>query len=241
MNVFAQTISGAENAYVFPPLFTRWSTSEIFAGIRALLHYRRSQALPSPVLADYPDLSQPRQFTTGKQKGFGNSPLSFTECKFCYSSTSLGPFRLQSSKWKIDIFLSFSLSPDDPEFGDRPSHVHNMLISTMTLNFCQRCGFRKDPVVVDNTRDLLRIDIKDIEDRISELKKIRSNKPYEKQKSSTHRELVRFLASLPTPQVSLLCLSLGHLKIPCLEGQVRPGKSLSDVMSTSEPNSILLL
>ena len=69
-----------------------------------------------------------------------------------------------------------------------------------SFNFCQRCGFRKDPVVVDNTRDLLRIDIKDIEDRISELKKIRSNKPYEKQKSSTHRELVRFLASLPTPK-----------------------------------------
>ena len=97
-----------------------------------MLHYRRSQALPSPVLVAYPDLSQPRPFTTGKQKGFGNSPLSFTECKFCYSSTSLGPFRLQSSKWKIHIFLSFSLSPDDPEFGDRPSHVHNVLISTMT-------------------------------------------------------------------------------------------------------------
>ena len=110
-----------------------------------------------------------------------------------------------------------------------------------SFNFCQRCGFRKDPVVVDNTRDLLRIDIKDIEDRISELKKIRSNEPYEKQKSCTHRELVRFLPSLPTPQVSLLCLSWGHLKIPLLEGQVRPDKSPSDVMSTNEPNSILLL
>lgn len=64
-----------------------------------------------------------------------------------------------------------------------------------SFNFCQRCGFRKDPVIVDNTRDLLRIDIKD---RVSELRKIRSDKPCQKQKSSTHRELVRFLASLPT-------------------------------------------
>ena len=46
----------------------------------------------------------------------------------------------------------------------------------------------------------MRIDLKDIENRISELKKIRSNKPNEKQKSSTYRELVRFLASLPTPK-----------------------------------------
>ena len=97
-----------------------------------MLHYRRSQTLPSPVLVAYPDLSQPRLFTTGKQKGSGNSPLSFTECRFCYSSTFLGLLRLQSSKQKIEIFLSFSLSPDDPEFGDRPSHVHNVLISTMT-------------------------------------------------------------------------------------------------------------
>ena len=50
-------------------------------------------------------------------------------------------------------------------------------------------------------------------DRILELRKIRSNKPYEKQKSCTHRELVRFLASLPTHK----CLSWGHLKIPHLE------------------------
>ena len=28
--------------------------------------------------------------------------------------------------------LSFSLSPDDPEFGDRLSHVRNAPISTMT-------------------------------------------------------------------------------------------------------------
>ncbi|KAL9956108.1 hypothetical protein ACROYT_G037537 [Oculina patagonica] len=64
-----------------------------------------------------------------------------------------------------------------------------------SFNFCQRCGFRRDLVVVDNAQDLIKIDFKDIEDCISELKEIRSNKPYEKQKSSTHRELVRFLAS----------------------------------------------
>ena len=55
-----------------------------------------------------------------------------------------------------------------------------------------------------------RIDIKDVEGSISELKKIRSNKPYEKQKSSTHRELDRFLASLPTPK-SLSSGSLGDI------------------------------
>ena len=53
---------------------------------------------------------------------------------------------------------------------------------------------------MDNARDLVKIDLKDIEDRISELKMIRSNKPYEKQKSSSYPELVRFLASLSTPK-----------------------------------------
>ena len=43
----------------------------------------------------------------------------------------MGPFCLQSSEWKVDIFLFFSLSPDDPEFGDRLSHVCNVPISTM--------------------------------------------------------------------------------------------------------------
>ena len=80
-----------------------------------------------------------------------------------------------------------------------------------SFNFCQRCGFRRDLVVVDNARDLVKIDLKDIEDRISELKEIRSNKPYEKQKSSTHRELVRFLASLPTPK-SLSSASPGDIQ-----------------------------
>ena len=65
--------------------------------------------------------------------------------------------------------------------------------------------------MVDNARDLVKIDLKDIEDRISELKKIRSNKPYEKQKSSIHRELVRFLASLPTPK-SLSSASPGDIQ-----------------------------
>ena len=46
----------------------------------------------------------------------------------------------------------------------------------------------------------MRFDLKDIEDHISELKKIKSNKSFEKQKSTSHRELVRFLASLPTPK-----------------------------------------
>lgn len=51
---------------------------------------------------------------------------------------------------------------------------------------------------MDNTRDPLKVDLKDIDARLSELKKIKSSKPYEKQKSSILRELVRFLASLPT-------------------------------------------
>ena len=110
-----------------------------------------------------------------------------------------------------------------------------------SFNFCQRCGFRRDLVVVDNARDLVKIDLKDIEDRISELKEIRSNKPYETQKSSTHRELVRFLASLPTPK-SLSSASPGDIqKFLVWKDKVRPNKSPSDVMSTSEPNSTFLL
>ena len=103
-----------------------------------------------------------------------------------------------SEKQAVSLFLSQSRRPriwrpavPCPQFA---------YLNDDSFIFCQRCGFRKDPFVVDNTRDLLRIDIKDIEDCISELRKIRSSKPCQKQKSFTQRELVRFLASLPTPK-----------------------------------------
>lgn len=46
----------------------------------------------------------------------------------------------------------------------------------------------------------LKVDLKSIVDRLEELKKNKSVKPYEKQQTSLQRELLRFLASLPIPK-----------------------------------------
>lgn len=45
-----------------------------------------------------------------------------------------------------------------------------------------------------------KVDLAAIVSRLEQLKKVKSAKPYEKQKSSLHRELVSFLSSLLTPK-----------------------------------------
>lgn len=66
-----------------------------------------------------------------------------------------------------------------------------------TYNFCYRRGFRKE-LVSAQVVDPLAIDLDSIKNRLSELAKNKLSKPYEKQKSSLHRELLSVLASLPT-------------------------------------------
>ena len=68
-----------------------------------------------------------------------------------------------------------------------------------TYNFCQRCGFRKELVCAQPV-DPTAIDLDSINNRLSELANSKLSKPYEKQKSSLHRELLPVLASLPTPK-----------------------------------------
>ncbi|KAK2555891.1 Protein LIGHT-DEPENDENT SHORT HYPOCOTYLS 5 [Acropora cervicornis] len=68
-----------------------------------------------------------------------------------------------------------------------------------TYNFCQRCGFRKELVSAQPV-DPSAIYLDGINNRLSQLAKNKLSKPYEKQKSSLHRELLSVLASLPTPK-----------------------------------------
>ena len=143
VNVFAQTISAAENAFVFP-LF-------LLVGpfLRFLLESELCFTIVVPKLYPlpfwWPTLisCSDAHLQLGSKRDLGT--LSFLHgMQVCYSSTSLGPFRLQSCKWKIDIFLSFSLSSDDPEFGQQPSHVHNVLFSMMThLTFVRDVDLEK--------------------------------------------------------------------------------------------------
>jgi hypothetical protein len=44
------------------------------------------------------------------------------------------------------------------------------------------------------------LDLQSVDDRLRQLRQTKNSKPYERQKSSLHRELLGFLASLPTPK-----------------------------------------
>ena len=62
--------------------------------------------------------------------------------------------------------------------------------------FCQQCGYtrRNETSVPDSEKVLL--DLAAIDDRLEALRKVKSDKPYQKQKSSLQHELERFLRSL---------------------------------------------
>ena len=66
--------------------------------------------------------------------------------------------------------------------------------------FCQQCGFvrRKESGIPDSEK--VRLDLPAIDDRLEALRKIKSDKPYQKQKSSLQRKFERFLRSLPSPK-----------------------------------------
>lgn len=192
-----------------------------------MLHSRPFQALPSSVFLAFFGLSRPLPFTTGKQRGIWKFSsflyLMQVLLPVCLFHGTFLPSEKQVKSSHFSLFLSQSRRP----WIWRPAvpFPQCVYLNNDSFNFCQRRGFRRDPVVVDDARDRMRFDLKDIEDRILELKKIKSNKSYEKQKSSSHQKLARFLASLsPTPL---------YPKIPRLEEQVRPNKSPSYVMSTS--------
>ena len=66
--------------------------------------------------------------------------------------------------------------------------------------FCQHCGYtrRKKANVPDSEK--ARSDLAAIDDRLEALRKIKSDKPYQKQKSSLQHELERFLRSITSPK-----------------------------------------
>lgn len=69
-----------------------------------------------------------------------------------------------------------------------------------TYNFCEKCVYRKEPSLLTHTPSLNPPNLDAIEERLRELHGTRMKKPYEKQKSALHRELLDFLACLPTPK-----------------------------------------
>lgn len=74
-----------------------------------------------------------------------------------------------------------------------------LIINDETNNFCQRCGFRKELASAQPVEPSA-IDLDSINNRLSQLAKNKLSKPYEKQKSSLHREFLSVLASLPSPK-----------------------------------------
>jgi len=103
-----------------------------------------------------------------------------------------------------------------------------------TYNFCQRCGFRKE-IVSAQPVDPSAIDLNSINSRLSELAKNKSSKPYEKQKSALHSELLSVLASLPTPK-TLQSATPGDI-LKFLVWKDRAGRTKVHQMHCSRSNS----
>ena len=66
--------------------------------------------------------------------------------------------------------------------------------------FCQHYGYtrRRNATVPDSEK--VRLDLAAIDDRLEALRKAKSDKPYQKQKSSRQQELERFIHSLTSPK-----------------------------------------
>ena len=66
--------------------------------------------------------------------------------------------------------------------------------------FCQHCGYtrRKKANVPDSEK--VRLDLAAIDDRLEALRKVKSDKPHQKQKSSLQHGLERFYRSLISPK-----------------------------------------
>ena len=65
------------------------------------------------------------------------------------------------------------------------------------LNFCQKCGFRKETRRLTDPPKLVQIDQGRIKSRLQSLESFKAKKPYQRQKSNLQKQLESFLWSLP--------------------------------------------
>ncbi|KAK2555887.1 Protein LIGHT-DEPENDENT SHORT HYPOCOTYLS 6 [Acropora cervicornis] len=70
-------------------------------------------------------------------------------------------------------------------------------LNDANFKVCQRCRLRQVCSVSKHPSKRLKIDFQAIDDRLVHLAEVKSNKSYERQKSSLHKELINFLSSLP--------------------------------------------
>ena len=82
-----------------------------------------------------------------------------------------------------------------------------------TYNFCQRCGFGRGTIPTPDSSSSISVDLKTINDKLAELKRTKSARPYEKQKTSIQSELISFLASLSIPKLLPSASSMDILKL----------------------------
>ena len=74
------------------------------------------------------------------------------------------------------------------------------------FNFCQRCGFHNEEIIIDKSRAKLHIDLPAINLRLKHLRKKKSNKSYERKKSALHSFFRRFQSQKRSPQLPLRIL-----------------------------------
>ena len=97
------------------------------------------------------------------------------------------------------LFATFRIV--GPGFGDQLSLARSVHTLMMTHTTCQGCGFRKAVIPTPDSSSSISVDLKSINDRLAELKRTKSAKPYEKQKTSLQTELWSFLAAVPIPKL----------------------------------------
>ena len=100
----------------------------------------------------------------------------------------------------IILFSSFRTSPLVARVWVPAVSCPNCSYPNDAFAFCQHCGYtrKKRANVPDSDKVLL--DLAAIDDRLEALRKVMSDKPYQKQTSSLQHELERFLRSLTSPK-----------------------------------------
>ena len=73
-------------------------------------------------------------------------------------------------------------------------------LNDANFKVCQRCRLSQVCSVSRHPSRRLKIDFQAIDDRLVHLAEVKSNKSYERQKSSLQKELINFLSSLPVPK-----------------------------------------
>ena len=186
----------------FPAFCTRWAITEVPLLNQGYLQHRRSQASPSSFLvaSTYFALMLIHRCHSGVKVLFLSAQDQFTSLPFQWD---LFVFRVFLPKLDMP-FLFYFVNRRPRIWRPAASCPECAYLDDETFNFCQIVVFRRESEPAKSFFNPVYVNSVGIKKRLAALLKAKAAKPFEKQKSTLHGELLRILATLPTPKHSTL-------------------------------------